>query len=68
MTKLKEGDRVRWNTPQGETEGTVVELRYSDFQFSNQKFKASRDDPAYIVQSDKSGKKAAHQSDALEKI
>lgn len=63
----KKGDRVAWNTSQGETTGTVVERRTKDFQFAKQKFTASPDEPAYIVESEASGKRAAHKADALRK-
>lgn len=64
---LHKGDRVTWNTPQGTTEGTVVERRTSDFQFKGQKFTASEDDPAFIVESSSTQKQAAHKESALTK-
>ena len=67
MSTWKKGDRVAWNTSQGETTGTVVERRTKDFQFAKQRFTASPDEPAYIVESEASGKRAAHKSDALRK-
>ena len=67
MSTWKKGDRVAWNTPQGETTGTVVERRTKDFQFAKQRFTASPDEPAYIVESEVSGKRAAHKGDALRK-
>lgn len=62
---FSKGDHVVWNTPQGETDGKVVERRTSDFQLAGQKFTASEDDPAYVVESSSSGKRAAHKEDAL---
>jgi hypothetical protein len=67
MTNLKKGDRVTWKTSQGETSGHVIERRTNDFQFARQRFTASSDQPAYIVESDTSGKRAAHKGDALRK-
>jgi hypothetical protein len=64
---FSKGDKVSWNTPQGETRGTVVEKKTKDFQFDGQKFTASTDDPAYLVESEKSGKRAAHKESALTK-
>ncbi|MDN4640906.1 DUF2945 domain-containing protein [Agreia sp. PsM10] len=64
---FSKGDKVTWNTPQGETRGTVVEKKTNDFPFDGQKFTASSDDPAYLVESDKSGKRAAHKESALTK-
>jgi hypothetical protein len=65
---LKKGDRVSWNTSQGRTQGVVVEKKTSDFQLAGQKFTASDDDPAYVVESDKSGDRAAHKESALRKL
>lgn len=59
------GDAVSWNTSQGETHGTVREKRTSDFQFEGQQFRPTDDDPYYIVESDKTGAKAAHKESAL---
>jgi hypothetical protein len=64
---FSKGDEVAWNTSQGETRGTVVEKKTKDFQFDGQKFTASADDPAYLVESEKSGKRAAHKESALKK-
>lgn len=62
---FSKGDRVVWNTPQGRTEGTVVERRTSDFQLDGQKFTASEEEPAYVVESASSSKRAAHKESAL---
>ena len=63
----RKGDEVSWGTSQGKTHGVVEEKRTSDFQFKKQKFKASEDEPYYIVKSDKSGETAAHKESALSK-
>lgn len=66
--ELSKGDRVSWNTSQGRTRGTVEEKRTKDFEFAGQKFTATADDPAYIVESEKSGDRAAHQGSALRRL
>lgn len=66
--ELSSGDRVSWNTPQGRTQGTIVEKKDKDFQLAGQKFTASEDDPAFIVESEKSGDRAAHKRSALRKL
>lgn len=58
-------DHVSWNTSQGRTRGKVVERRTSDFTFDGQHFTASADEPAFIVESDKTGARAAHKGSAL---
>jgi Hypervirulence associated proteins TUDOR domain len=70
--RFKKGDRVAWQTPQGETTGKVVEKLTSDARVGNEgqkgtKVSASEDDPRYVVESDKTGKRAAHKPDALER-
>jgi hypothetical protein len=64
---LRKGDKVTWETSQGTTEGTIVERKTKDFQHDGQKFTASQDEPAYVVESSKTGKTAAHKEDALTK-
>lgn len=59
------GDAVSWNTPQGQTQGTVKQKRVNDFEFMGQSFKPTDDDPYYIVESDKTGSQAAHKESAL---
>lgn len=69
MTKhLSKGDRVSWATSQGRTQGTVVERRTKDFQHDGQRFTASDDEPAYIVESEKTGATAAHKGSALRRL
>ena len=64
---MKVGDKVSWKTPQGKTEGKGVDVKKKDFQFDKQHFKASEDEPKYIVESEKTGAKAAHAESALTK-
>jgi hypothetical protein len=64
---ISKGDTVSWNTPQGETHGTAKEKRTKEFEFEGQTFKASDDEPYWIVESDKTGSKAAHKESTLEK-
>lgn len=65
---LSKGDRVSWNTSQGRTRGEIVETKTKDFQFDGQKFTASADEPAYIIESEKTGARAAHKGSALRKL
>ncbi|MET0694223.1 MAG: DUF2945 domain-containing protein [Propionibacteriaceae bacterium] len=65
---MKIGDKVSWGTSQGKTEGKIVEKKTKDFQFDKQHFKASEDEPKFILESAKTGAKAAHAESALKKI
>jgi hypothetical protein len=63
--ELQVGTRVRWNTPQGETTGRVVEVATSRTAIEGQTLDASKDDPRYIVESDATGARAGHTRHAL---
>ena len=62
---MRTGQKVRWNTSQGPTTGTTVERRTADFTFEGQQFRASDDDPYWIVESEKTGARAAHKESSL---
>ncbi|MEW9856956.1 DUF2945 domain-containing protein [Novosphingobium sp. M1R2S20] len=64
---LKKGDAVEWNTSQGTTHGTVQKKQTSDTHIKSHKVSASKDEPQYIVKSDKCGALAAHKPEALRK-
>jgi hypothetical protein len=66
--EFRQGDAVEWNTPQGKTRGTVKKKLTSSTEVGGQKINASEDDPRYLVESEKSGKEAAHKPDALSKV
>lgn len=63
----KPGDKVSWDTSQGETHGRVVRKQTTPTQIKGHKVAASKDNPEYIVKSDKSGKEAAHKPTELRK-
>jgi hypothetical protein len=65
--EFRQGDVVEWNTPQGKTRGKVKKKLTSNTELGGQKINASEDDPRYLVESEKSGKEAAHKPDALNK-
>jgi len=72
MTDFEKGDKVEWNTPQGKTTGTVKKKITSTERVGNDgqkgtEVKGSKDDPRYLVESDKSGKQAAHKPESLTK-
>jgi len=65
--KLKKGDKVAWETSQGETQGVVEKKQTNPTRIKDHKVAASEEEPQYIVKSDKTGKKAAHKAEALQK-
>jgi hypothetical protein len=68
MADLREGDKVTWNTPQGETRGRIVEIVTERTEVKGQTLDASESDPRYIVESDKTGERAGHTANALTKV
>jgi hypothetical protein len=67
MADIKVGDTVSWNTPQGRTHGKVVKRLTSRTKVGGTEINATKEDPRYLVESDKTGKRAAHTPDALRK-
>ena len=65
--ELKPGDKVRWNTPQGETRGEVVRRQTRPMKIKGHQVAASQENPEYVVKSDKSGQIAAHKPGQLRK-
>jgi hypothetical protein len=66
--QFKKGDRVEWNTSQGKTTGKVVKKLTSPTDIKEHHIAASEDNPEYLVESDKTGKQAAHKPNALNKV
>ena len=64
---FKAGDKVRWDHSQGTTTGEVVRKITRPTMIKGHKAAASKDDPEYIVESGKTGARAAHRPDELRK-
>ncbi len=68
MTKdLKAGDKVEWDSSGGKVKGTVEKKLTSQTQIKGHTAKATKDDPQFMVKSDKTGAKAAHKPEELRK-
>jgi Hypervirulence associated proteins TUDOR domain len=65
--ELSKGDHVTWKSHGGEAEGEVVKKITSDTKEAGRQVRASKDDPQYLVRSDKSGGEAVHKPGALDK-
>jgi hypothetical protein len=65
---LRPGEEVEWNTSQGMTRGHVVKKTTGKSKIKGHTVAASPDNPEYIVESAKSGKRAAHKRSALKKV
>ena len=63
--EFKRGDRVEWDSSGGTSVGMVVRKLTEPMEIGDFHVKASEDDPRYLVESEYSGKQAAHKPDAL---
>ncbi len=63
--EFEKGDHVTWKSHGGEAEGTVKRKITSDTEAGGRKVKASKDEPQYEVESEKSGGTAVHKPGAL---
>lgn len=64
---LQPGDKVKWDHSQGTTTGRVVRKQTTLTRIKGRKVAASKDNPEYIVKSDKIGAVAAHKAGELKK-
>jgi hypothetical protein len=62
---FRAGDAVTWDHSQGTTEGKVVRKLTSPVSIKGHEVAASADNPEYLVESDRTGARAAHKPDAL---
>ncbi|HEY9350070.1 MAG TPA: DUF2945 domain-containing protein [Acidothermales bacterium] len=67
MAEFKKGDKVEWDSHGGTAVGKVVKKITSDTEAAGRTVRASKDDPQYLVKSDKSGGEAVHKPSALRK-
>ncbi|MCO5994139.1 hypervirulence associated TUDOR domain-containing protein [Actinoallomurus rhizosphaericola] len=65
--KLHKGDHVSWRSHGGEARGEVEEEITERTEAAGRTVAASPDEPQYQVRSEKSGGRAVHKPDALEK-
>ena len=65
--KLKKGDKVEWETSQGKTSGTVKKKLTAPTDIKGHHVAASKENPEFLVETEKSGKEAAHKPESLKK-
>lgn len=66
--EFKVGDKVEWHSSQGAVQGTIKKKLTSPTDIKGHHVAASKDNPEYLVVSDKTGAEAAHKPDALRKV
>ena len=65
--EYRKDDEVTWQSHGSTAEGTVQKRITSDTEAGGRTVKASKDEPQYLVKSDKSGGEAVHKPGALTK-
>ena len=67
MADFKRGDKVEWNSHGSKAVGAVERTITTGTEAGGRKVKASKDEPQYLVRSEKSGGPAVHKPSALTK-
>ena len=62
------GDHVEWNSEAGRVRGTIKKKITSAINFKTYTVRASKDEPQYLIKSDKTDHLAMHKGAALKKI
>ncbi len=63
--KFRKGDKVEWKSHGQTVEGTVERQITSDTEAAGRTVRASKDDPQYLLRSNKTGADAVHKPGAL---
>ena len=66
--QFKVGDHVSWNSEAGRVRGTITKKVTSPMKFKNYTVRASKEEPQYLIKSDKTDHLAMHKGTALRKI
>ena len=68
MKHFKVGDHVEWNSEAGRVRGTIKKTIASAIKFKGYTVRASKEEPQYLIKSDKTDHMAMHKGAALKKI
>ncbi|MCY7282801.1 MAG: DUF2945 domain-containing protein [Cyanobacteria bacterium CAN_BIN43] len=66
--ELNKGDRVEWETSNGKTIGKVKKQVTQPSDIKRHHVAASEKNPQYLVETEKTGKEAAHKPESLKKL
>jgi hypothetical protein len=66
--ELKVGDHVEWNSEAGHIRGTIKKKVTSAIKFKTYTVRASKEEPQYLIKSDKTDHLAMHKGAALKKV
>ena len=66
--EFKVGDQVEWNSEAGRVRGTIKKIVTSPITFKGYTVHATKEEPQYLIKSDKTDHLAMHKGSALKKI
>jgi Hypervirulence associated proteins TUDOR domain len=66
--EFKVGDHVEWNSEAGRVRGTIQKKITSEMTFKGYTVRASKEEPQYLIKSDKTDHLAMHKGSALKLI
>ena len=66
--EFKVGDHVEWNSEGGRVRGTIQKKVTSTMKFKTYMVHASKEEPQYLIKSDKTEHMAMHKGAVLHKI
>jgi hypothetical protein len=66
--EFKVGDHVKWNSEGGIAQGTITKKITTKIIFKGYTVHASKEDPQYLIKSNKTDHLAMHKGSALKKI
>ncbi len=62
------GDHVKWNSEAGYVSGKIIKIHTANFDYKGYTHHATKEDPQYAIQSDKTSHIAVHKGKALMKL
>jgi hypothetical protein len=62
------GDHVEWSSEAGRVRGTIRKMITSEIHFKGHTVHASKAEPQYLIESDKTDHMAMHKGSALKKL
>lgn len=65
---FKVGDHVEWNSEAGRVRGTIQKKVTKEINFKGYIHHASKEEPQYLIKSDKTDHVAIHKGSALKKV
>ena len=69
MPKIfKRGDHVEWNSEAGRVRGVILRKLTADYRYKGYVHRASKEEPQYLIKSDKTDHLAMHKGAALKRI